>query len=49
MGAIALGTLPTPDEPPQNPKITAKQFDESFDALAEFLFDQYRQYKASKL
>lgn len=28
-----------------NPKITAKQYDEAFDSLAAFLFEQYRKYK----
>lgn len=29
----------------QQPKITAKQFDEAFTIMAQFLFEQYRKQK----
>jgi len=33
------------NKPSDKPKATAKQFDEAFDSLATFLFEQYRKYK----
>lgn len=35
----------TNKETNKKPKATAKEFDEAFDSLAAFLFEQYRKYK----